>query len=72
MLLTGSLSVPDPGLNCTQYGENQTACCERPSCAFVNCTVNKTTEETHKGQGRVQGHKMTYKNVNFGQPMFAS
>ncbi|XP_052707632.1 sialomucin core protein 24-like isoform X3 [Crassostrea angulata] len=39
----------DPKLNCTQYGENQTACCERPSCAFVNCTVNKTTGETHIG-----------------------
>nr|XP_011417128.2 sialomucin core protein 24 isoform X4 [Crassostrea gigas] len=39
----------DPKLNCTQYGENQTACCERPSCAFVNCTVNKTNGETHIG-----------------------
>uniref|UniRef100_K1PY22 Uncharacterized protein n=1 Tax=Magallana gigas TaxID=29159 RepID=K1PY22_MAGGI len=44
-----SLSVPDPKLNCTQYGENQTACCERPSCAFVNCTVNKTSGDTHIG-----------------------
>lgn len=43
------VNIIDPKLNCTQYGENQTACCERPSCAFVNCTVNKTSGDTHIG-----------------------
>lgn len=42
-------NVIDPKFDCTQYAENQTLCCNQSSCAFVNCTVNKTSTVTHIG-----------------------